>query len=46
VPLVVIDRFDVAREGSYALWIDGDAVRTVSVADVRGLRPWSGLQRE
>jgi competence protein ComEC len=42
-PRVVIDRFDVAREGAFALWIDGNEVRSVSVADVRGVRPWSGL---
>jgi competence protein ComEC len=44
-PEVVIDRFDVARGGAFALWINGGEVRSVSVAEVRGLRPWSGLNR-
>jgi competence protein ComEC len=44
-PEAVIDRFDVARGGAFALWIDGDEIRSVSVKGVRGLRPWSGLGR-
>lgn len=37
---VVIDRFDLWREGAHALWLDPDGVRTVSVAESRGRRPW------
>jgi hypothetical protein len=42
----VIDRFDVVREGAFALWIEGDEFRSLSVAQIRGLRPWSGLGKE
>jgi competence protein ComEC len=39
-PSLVIDRFDVARNGAYAVWLtDGIAVDTAQ--DVRGARPWS-----
>ena len=39
-PEVVIDRFDLWREGAHALWIGKDGVRTESVNQVRGHRPW------
>lgn len=39
-PLVVIDRFDLWREGAHAIRIDGDAVRVRTVAGTRGSRPW------
>jgi competence protein ComEC len=39
-PSLVIDRFDVARNGAYAVWLtDGIAVDTAQ--NVRGARPWS-----
>jgi competence protein ComEC len=39
-PPLVIDRFDVARNGAYAVWLnDGIAVDTAQAE--RGARPWS-----
>jgi competence protein ComEC len=39
-PSLVIDRFDVARNGAYAVWLtNGIAVDTAQ--NVRGARPWS-----
>jgi competence protein ComEC len=39
-PKLVVDRFDVARNGATAIWLqDGIAVRTVK--NERGDRPWS-----
>lgn len=35
---IVIDRFDLWREGAHAVWLDRP--RSVSVHDVRGKRPW------
>ena len=40
-PDVVIDRFDIWREGAHALWLDTDGIRVASVAGRRGLRPWA-----
>lgn len=37
---VVIDRFDLWREGAHALWLAEDGVRVESVNGVRGERPW------
>ena len=37
----VIDRFDLWREGAHALWLDEGAVRVITVAERRGVRPWS-----
>ncbi|HET6223008.1 MAG TPA: ComEC/Rec2 family competence protein [Dongiaceae bacterium] len=38
---LVIDRFDLWREGAHALWIDADgALRVQSVNALRGNRPW------
>lgn len=39
-PKVVIDRFDLWREGAHALWLAEDGVRVESVNGVRGRRPW------
>jgi len=36
---IVIDRFDLWREGAHAVW--SDDLRVQSVADVRGQRPWT-----
>ncbi len=44
-PRTVIDRFDLWRHGAHALWLDGDAIRVLSVADVRGRRLWSPGRR-
>lgn len=37
----VIDRFDVWREGSHAIWVNGDNIKIKTDADVRGKRPWN-----
>jgi len=37
---LVIDRFDLWRDGGHALWIDTDGVRVRSVRQTRGARPW------
>src|SRR5690606_13082602 len=37
---VVIDRFDVWRNGSYALWLDPGEIRVEHARGVRGDRPW------
>lgn len=39
-PKLVIDRFDIARNGAYAIWL-GDNIRSQSAQDARGTRPWS-----
>jgi hypothetical protein len=36
----VIDRFDIARNGAYAIWL-GKNIRSQSAQDARGTRPWS-----
>lgn len=38
---VVVDRFDLWREGAYAVWLGGKAVRVESVAEAQGARPWT-----
>ncbi|MEX0808091.1 MAG: ComEC/Rec2 family competence protein [Dongiaceae bacterium] len=37
---IVIDRFDLWRNGGYAVWLEADGIRTLSVAETRGIRPW------
>ena len=39
-PKLVIDRFDVARNGAYAVWFGKD-LRVENVRAVRGERPWN-----
>jgi competence protein ComEC len=39
-PKRIIDRFDIARNGAYALWLGHD-IRVQSTQDARGIRPWS-----
>lgn len=39
-PKLVIDRFDVARNGAYAVWF-GKPLRIENVRDTRGERPWN-----
>jgi competence protein ComEC len=40
-PRLVIDRFDLWRDGAHAIWIDGDAAPRVETVRARqGLRPW------
>ena len=42
-PKVVIDRFDLWRNGSYAIFIEDNAVKVVNDREVRGNRPWVAL---
>jgi competence protein ComEC len=37
---LVIDKFDLWRNGAHAIWLDGNAVRIQTVNDERGERPW------
>jgi len=39
-PRVVIDRFDLWRHGSYAVWLDPGSVAVASVRRWQGARPW------
>jgi competence protein ComEC len=39
-PKLVVDRFDVARNGAYAVWL-GTKFRVETVQSIRGERPWS-----
>jgi competence protein ComEC len=39
-PIVVIDRFDIWRDGAHALWLSRGPPGTLSVRDHRGSRPW------
>jgi competence protein ComEC len=43
-PTLVIDRFDVARNGAYAVWL-GKTMRVETVEAARGQRPWSAPPR-
>lgn len=40
-PAVIIDRFDMWREGAHAVWLDKAGLRVRSVAGQQGARPWS-----
>jgi competence protein ComEC len=40
-PKLVIDRFAVADNGAYAIWLNGNDMRVETVRDDRGDRPWS-----
>ena len=37
---IVIDRFDLWRNGGHAIWLGGDSIQIRSVAETRGNRPW------
>lgn len=37
---VVVDRFDLWAEGAHALYLEGQSIRTETVASRRGERPW------
>ncbi|HUO98854.1 MAG TPA: ComEC/Rec2 family competence protein [Rhizomicrobium sp.] len=39
-PKLVIDRYDAARAGGYAVWL-GKSIRVQTVEELRGRRPWS-----
>jgi competence protein ComEC len=38
---LVVDRFDLWREGAHAIWLEADGVRVETVSGVNGNRPWS-----
>lgn len=40
-PQTVIDRFDIWRNGAYALWLDDGRVRIENVRQHQGERPWA-----
>lgn len=40
VPKVVIDRFDLWRDGAHAFWLEDGLIRVESANGVRGQRPW------
>jgi competence protein ComEC len=40
-PTVIVDRFDLWRNGAHALWLEPDGVRVESVGSSGGRRPWS-----
>jgi competence protein ComEC len=44
-PKLVIDKFDIARAGGYAIWL-GEEMRVQTVEGERGLRPWSRQPRK
>ena len=41
---VIVDRSAVARGGALALWLGDGETRRESVAEIRGVRPWSRPQ--
>ncbi len=43
-PKLVVDKFDVARAGGYAIWLDKD-ISVQTVEGERGSRPWSQQPR-
>ncbi len=40
-PQTIIDRFDIWRNGAYALWLDEGRVRVENVRQHQGERPWA-----
>jgi competence protein ComEC len=45
-PKLVVDRFAVADNGAYAIWLDGNNMRVETVRQDRGDRPWSPPPRK
>ncbi len=43
--VVIIDRFDVWREGTHAVWLEPQNIRVETVYSRRGNRPWSVSNR-
>ncbi len=41
-PELVIDRFDLWRNGAYALWLSPGGIEVRNAREVRGERPWVG----
>ncbi len=44
-PQVVIDRFDLWREGAHTIWLQGAGTEVRSVGRWQGARPWSQWRR-
>lgn len=44
-PKIVIDRFDLWRNGSYAIFINNGGIEVISDREVRGNRPWVALPK-
>lgn len=44
-PALVVDRFDLWREGAHAVWLEPGEVRWATVAQQQGARPWSPYLR-
>lgn len=44
-PGIIVDRFDLWRNGAYALWLEPDGIRMESVGSTGGGRPWSRYPR-
>jgi competence protein ComEC len=42
---VIVDRFDLWRQGAHALWIRPEAIHVASVDGTRGARPWVPAKR-
>lgn len=42
----IIDRFDVWRNGSHAIWIKGDKIKVETDQETRGIRPWNNNDRQ
>ena len=40
-PAQLIDRLDLWRYGTHAIWLNGDGIRVRSVGQTRGDRPWT-----
>jgi competence protein ComEC len=40
-PKLVVDLWDVRRNGAHAVWFEEDGLHVVTAAQVRGQRPWS-----
>ena len=40
-PSLIVDLWDVYRNGAHAVWFEEDGYRVVTAAEVRGRRPWS-----
>jgi len=38
---LVVDRFDLWREGAHAIWLDGSVLKVLTVAELRGERLWA-----
>ncbi len=40
-PKIIVDQFDVRRDGAYAIWLDEGNYRILTASEARGDRPWS-----